>query len=163
MQMNFFFFFRSVYKTLEHTVWVSSAEMKCIYWWWLCHDLVCLLLSGDPSVPLAAAAWLHLLHLVYLCSHSGKETVQILDERESQMLSIFNLFFFPTFLLSCRSSYMMKRLFGKSSLRNTCIYRFHLQSHSRWPQLILQVGSSHLDSDVFPLHFDYEVSHNIKK
>lgn len=28
---------------------------------------------------------------------------------------------------------------------------------------LLQVGSSHLDSDVFRLHFDYEVSHDIQK
>lgn len=58
---------------------------------------VCSLVSGDPSVPLAAAARLPLLHLVHLCSHSGEEMLHDLAERDLHTLYIFNQFYF-TFL-----------------------------------------------------------------
>lgn len=134
----------SVYNSLEDSVslliLIVVHRRSVLCWCWrdvFSHVLV----SGYPSFPLAAAPRLSLLHLVYLCSHSGENTVHNLeDESDSHILSIFKAFFFPTFLPFCCSSYMMKRLFGKSDLETRCGYWFQLQSHSWQCQLCFAGG-----------------------
>lgn len=138
----------SVYNSLEDSVslliLIVVHRRSVLCWCWrdvFSHVLV----SGYPSFPLAAAPRLSLLHLVYLCSHSGENTVHNLeDESDSHILSIFKAFYFPTFLPFCCSSYMMKRLFGKSDLETRCGYWFQLQSFMtmstvfcRWEALTL--------------------------
>lgn len=153
----------SVYNTLEDSVsllvLIVVHRRSVLCWCW--RDVFSrVLVSGYPPFPLAAAPRLSLLHLVYLCSHSGENTVPNLeDESDSHMLSISKPFF-STFLPFCCSSYMMKRLFGKSDLETRCGYWSKFRVIHDNVDCVLQVGSAHLDSDVFRLHFDYEVSQN---
>lgn len=128
---------------LYHIIYLDSSAQRSVSCCCWCDLFPRVLVSGYPSFPLAAAPRLSLLHLVHLCSHSGEKTVSNLeDESDSHTLSILNCFF--SHIPFCCSSYMMKRLFGKSDLETQRGYWFQPQSHSWQCQLCFAGGKRSL-------------------
>lgn len=109
----------------RHTAWVSGAETKCVCcgsvptWCVFCCQVI--RLSHWPLLRDSVYYTLSISALI------------VVRRRCLTWMSVIRacfpfLMFFSTFLPFCCSSYMMKRLFGKSRFRNTFIYWLHFQS-----------------------------------